>query len=122
VTGLRTRKSRPIAKLRLHVRFALMSGGKADIPQVALVPNSGMIRPKATRCRVGPAAPEQDLIRVMAWRGFMPRSRIARCEVRYNREKVVLVEIGYSLGHQRAPFSRSGTVLEVIELPKHIAR
>jgi hypothetical protein len=35
------------SKIRLHVRFALMSGGKADIPQVAFVPNSGMIRPNA---------------------------------------------------------------------------
>jgi hypothetical protein len=50
------------------------------------------------------------------------RSRIARCEVRYNREKVLLVEIGYNLGHQRAPFSRAGAVLEVIELPEHVAR
>ena len=50
------------------------------------------------------------------------RSRIARCEVRYNREKVLLVEIGYNLGHQRAPFSRSGAVLEVIELSEHVAR
>ncbi len=53
---------------------------------------------------------------------FRARSRIARCEVRYNREKVLLVEIGYNLGHQRAPFSRSGAVLEVIELPEHVAR
>jgi hypothetical protein len=30
---------------------------------------------------------------------FRARSRIARCEVRYNREKVLLVEIGYNLGH-----------------------
>jgi hypothetical protein len=52
---------------------------------------------------------------------FRARSRVARCEVRYNREKVLLVEIGYSLGHQRAPFSRSGAVLEVIELPEHVA-
>src|SRR5262245_63559803 len=53
---------------------------------------------------------------------FRARLRIARCEVRYNREKVLLVEIGYNLGHQRAPFSRSGAVLEVIELPEHVAR
>ena len=53
---------------------------------------------------------------------FRARSRIARCEVRYNREKVLLVEIGYNLGHQRAPFSRSGAMLEVIELPEHVAR
>lgn len=30
---------------------------------------------------------------------FRARSRIARCEVRYNREKVLLVEIGYNWGH-----------------------
>jgi hypothetical protein len=30
---------------------------------------------------------------------FRARSRIARCDVRYNREKVLLVEIGYNLGH-----------------------
>ena len=30
---------------------------------------------------------------------FRARSRIARCEVRCNREKVLLVEIGYNLGH-----------------------
>ena len=30
---------------------------------------------------------------------FRARSRIARCEVRYNRDKVLLVEIGYNLGH-----------------------
>src|SRR5262249_32067162 len=53
---------------------------------------------------------------------FRARSRIARCEIRYNREKVLLVEIGYNLGHQRAPFSRSGAVLEVIELSEHVAR
>jgi hypothetical protein len=53
---------------------------------------------------------------------FRVRSRVARCEVRYNREKVLVVEIGYNLCHQRAPFSCSGTVLEVIELPKHVAR
>ena len=53
---------------------------------------------------------------------FCARSRIARCEVGYNREKVLLVEIGYNLCHQRAPFSRSSTVLEVIELPKQVAR
>src|SRR5262249_29491801 len=28
----------------------------------------------------------------------------------------------YNLDHQRAPFSRSGTVPEVIELPEHVAR
>jgi hypothetical protein len=49
-------------------------------------------------------------------------SRIARCEVRYDRKKVLLVNICYSLGHQRAPFSRSSAVLEVIELPEHVAR
>jgi hypothetical protein len=27
------------------------------------------------------------------------RSRIARCEVRYNREKVLLVETGHNLDH-----------------------
>lgn len=53
---------------------------------------------------------------------FRARSRIARCEVRYNREKILLVEVGYNLGHQRAPFSRSGAVPEVIELPEHVAR
>jgi hypothetical protein len=53
---------------------------------------------------------------------FRARSWIARCEVRYNREKVLLVEMGYNLGHQWAPFSRSGAVLEVIELPEHVAR
>ena len=50
------------------------------------------------------------------------RSRIARCEVGYNREKVLLVESGYNLDHQRAPFSRSGAVPEVIELSEHVAR
>jgi hypothetical protein len=30
---------------------------------------------------------------------FRACSRIARCEVRDNREKVLLVEIGYNLGH-----------------------
>src|SRR5262249_53188827 len=50
------------------------------------------------------------------------RLRVARCEVRYNREKLLLVESGYSLDHQRAPFSRSGPVPEVIELPEHVAR
>ena len=30
---------------------------------------------------------------------YRARSRIARCEVRYNREKVLLVKIGYNLGH-----------------------
>ena len=29
---------------------------------------------------------------------------------------------GYNLDHQRAPFSRSGAVPEVIELPEHVAR
>ena len=53
---------------------------------------------------------------------FPTRSRIARCEVRYNREKILLVEIGYNLGHQRAPFSRSGAVLEVMELAEHVTR
>src|SRR5215467_2502628 len=50
------------------------------------------------------------------------RSRIARCEVGYNRQKVLLVESGYNLDHQRAPFSRSGAVPEVIELSEHVAR
>jgi hypothetical protein len=54
--------------------------------------------------------------------GFPTRSRIARCEVGYNREKVLLVESGYNLDHQRAPFSRSGAVPEVIELSEHVAR
>src|SRR2546423_1360047 len=49
------------------------------------------------------------------------RSRIARCEVRYNRKQVLLVEIGHDLGHQRAPFSCSRAVLEIIELPEHVA-
>jgi hypothetical protein len=30
---------------------------------------------------------------------FRARSRIARCEVRYNREKILLVKIGYNLSH-----------------------
>jgi hypothetical protein len=53
---------------------------------------------------------------------FRARSRIARCEVRYNREKVLLVESGNSLDHQRAPYSRSSAVPDVIELPEHVAR
>jgi hypothetical protein len=69
---------------------------------------------------LGPTPLSNDLI--PARRRFRACSRIARCEVRYNREKVLLVEICYSLGHQRAPFSRSRAVLEVIELPEHVAR
>ncbi len=53
---------------------------------------------------------------------FPTRSRIARCEVSYNREKVLLVESGNSLDHQRAPYSRSSAVPDVIELPEHVAR
>jgi hypothetical protein len=53
---------------------------------------------------------------------FRARLRVARCEVRYNRKEVLLVEICHSLGHQRAPFSRAGAVLELIELPEHVAR
>ena len=53
---------------------------------------------------------------------FPTRSRIARCEVGYNCEEVLLVESGYNLDHQRAPFSRSGAVPEVIELSEHVAR
>ena len=72
------------------------------------------------RSGVGPDGPEHDLIPVIA--RFCVRSRIARCEVRYNREKVPVVEFGYNWDHQRAPFSPSGGVLEVIELPEHVAR
>src|SRR5215470_14541328 len=66
---------------------------------------------------VGPDASEPDLPA-----RFPTRSRIARCEVGYNGEKVLLVESGYNLDHQRAPFSRSGAVPEVIELSEHVAR
>jgi hypothetical protein len=45
---------------------------------------------------LGPALLSMTLSRVARFRA---RSRIARCEVRYNREKVLLVEIGYDLGH-----------------------
>ena len=48
-------------------------------------------------------------------------SRIARCEVRYDREKVLLIESGYNLDHQRAPFSVSRAVTEVVELPERVA-
>ena len=58
----------------------------------------------------------------MAQRSLGASSRIARCKVRYNREKVLLIEFGYNLDHQRAPFSSSGGMLEVIELPEHVAR
>src|SRR5262249_29911976 len=57
---------------------------------------------------VGPDASEPDLPLSVA--RFPTRSRIARGEVGYNREKVLLVESGYNLDHQRAPFSRSGAV------------
>lgn len=53
---------------------------------------------------------------------FPTRSRIARCEVGYNCEEVLLVESGYNLDHQRAPFSCSCAVPEVIELSEHVAR
>src|SRR5205814_5739095 len=39
----------------------------------------------------------------------------------YYRKQVLLVEIGHDLGHQRAPFSCSRAVLEIIELPEHVA-
>jgi len=53
---------------------------------------------------------------------FRARSWIARCEVRDNRKKVLLIEFGHNLDHQRAPFSASRSMLEVIELPEHVAR
>ena len=83
-------------------------------------PTAGALRCLLKASVVGPDASEPDLP-LIACR-FPTRSRIARGEVGYNREKVLLVESGYNLHHQRAPFSRSGAVPEVIELPEHVAR
>src|SRR6516165_2775016 len=99
------------------------AGGKSDFCRHEL-PVRARLRPAPpmpTQCtfRSGPDAHDLPLI---AWRGFLARSRIARCEVGYNREKVLLVESGYNSDHQRAPFSRSSAVPEVIELPEHVAR
>ena len=88
------------------VRFAPISDRRADTPD----------RQLRARRRHYYTVTQSPRRRIRA------RSGIARCEVRYNRDKVLLVEIGYNLGHQRAPFSRSGAVLEVIELPEHVAR
>src|SRR5437764_12856445 len=49
-------------------------------------------------------------------------SWIAGCKVRDNRKQVLLREVRHDLRHQRAPFSRSRAVLDVIELPEHVAR
>src|SRR5215510_11703237 len=109
-------------------------------PTKSRTTRTGQACARATRGRTGSAAvPAAKCRNCLRWGSFMSpirlqfylitssarfdaRSRIARCEVRYNREKVLLVEIGYNFGHQRAPFSRSGAVLEVIELPEHVAR
>src|SRR2546421_4805247 len=42
-------------------------------------------------------------------------SWIARCQVGDDRKQILLREVGHDLRHQRAPFSRSRAVLEVIE-------
>jgi hypothetical protein len=88
--------------------------------------NGRLLRARRERPRRRRAADEADELAprhsITSSARFRAPSRIARCEVRYNREKVLLVEIGYNLDHQRAPFSRSGTVPEVIELPEHVAR
>src|SRR5712664_3422458 len=47
---------------------------------------------------VGADAPEHDLVPGDGVARYRARSRIARCEVRYNREKILLVKIGYNLG------------------------
>src|SRR5262249_18339690 len=44
-------KSRPIAKLRLtDVRSAFISGGTADVPEVAFMTNSGLMHLDKNRC------------------------------------------------------------------------
>jgi len=84
----------------------------------------GLVRASAQRGRADArgGAPSPTCVRsVMDEPHVGCPSRIARCEVRYDREKVLLVERRYGLDHQRAPFSVSGAMTEVIELPKHVA-
>ena len=69
---------------------------------------------------VGADAPEHDLVPVMAWRGFVPAhgSRDARYAAIARRSCSSRLATTWTING----LSRSGAVLEVIELPEHIAR